>query len=99
MAAIWLSTWLVVQEMLSLEGFGAPSGVVLPQQNGLVIDELATLCVYNLAAEVLVLEEVEEVQAHWIFQVLGEVWIFPVQQVLEIIYERRILEEAALSED
>ena len=85
--------------MLSLEGFCASSSVVLPQEDGLVINELATLCIHNLTTEVFVLKEVEEVQTHWIFQILGKFWIFPIEQVLEIIYERWILEKATLSQD
>lgn len=61
---------------------GAPSRVVLPQQNGLVVDEFAALRVHNLPPEVLVLEQIEKVQTHRILEVLGVLGVLPVQQIL-----------------
>lgn len=78
---------------------GATSRVVLPQQDRLVVDELATVRVDNLPSKVFVLEQIEEVQAHRILQVACVLGFLPVQQILQIVDESRILEESTLGDD
>lgn len=76
-----------------------PPRVVLPEQQLLVVDELGALTVDQLAPEVLVLEQVEEVQAHRVLKVLGVLGLLPVEQVLEVVDECGVLEVASLSQD
>lgn len=59
--------------------FRSSPGVMLPQQYRLIIDEFTALRVDNLATEVFVLQQIEEVQAHWILEITGVFWFFPVQ--------------------
>lgn len=59
--------------------FDASSRVVLPEKNGLVVDKLAALRIDNLSPEVFVLQQIQEVQAHRVFQVTGIVGLFPIQ--------------------
>lgn len=47
-----------VQELHAL------TGVVLPVQDGLVVYEFAALAIDDLLAEILVLQQIQEVQAH-----------------------------------
>lgn len=52
---------LVVSGIEQLHAF---AGVVLPVQDGLVINELAALAIDDLLAEIFVLQQIQEVQAH-----------------------------------
>lgn len=79
--------------------FRAPPRVVLPQQDGLIVDELAALCADDLAPKVLVLQQIEEVQAHRVLQIASVFRLLPVQQVLQVVDERRVFEVAALCDD
>lgn len=62
--------------------FDASSGVVLPQEDGLVIDEFTALSVDDLPPEVLVLQKIEEVQACGVLDEARVLGLLPVQQVL-----------------
>lgn len=79
--------------------FDAPPGVVLPQENGLIVDEFATLRVDDFAAKVLVLQEIEEVQTGGVLDEARILRLLPVQQVLEVVDERLVLEISALGND
>lgn len=79
--------------------FDASPGVVLPQEDGLVIDEFTALCVDDLPAEVLVLQEIEEVQTCGVLDEARVLGLLPVEQVLEIVDECLILEVASLGDD
>lgn len=63
------------------------SGIVLPQENLLVVYEFCTLRIDDLAPEMLILKEIQKVQAHRILQVFSIFWLLPVEQVLEVVYE------------
>jgi hypothetical protein len=72
---------------------------VLPQENGLIVDELYARSCDDFSSEVFALEEVEEVQAHRVFQKLGKLGLLPVQQVFEVIHEARVFEVVTLGEN
>jgi hypothetical protein len=76
-----------------------PPRVMLPQQNLLVVDEFRALRVDQLPSKVLILQQVQKVQTHGVLQVFGVFRFLPVQQVLEIVDERAILEVAPLGQD
>lgn len=62
-----------------LKQLGSSPGVVLPQQHLLVVDEFGTLSVGQLASEMLVLQLIQEIETHGIFQIVGVLRLFPVQ--------------------
>jgi len=72
---------------------------VLPLQNGLVVYELAALRVDDLPAEVFVLQQIEEVEAHWVHEVFRIVRLLPVLQILQVVDERLVLEKSTLCKD
>jgi hypothetical protein len=76
-----------------------PPRVMLPQQNLLVVDEFRALRVDQLPSKVLILQQVQKVQTHGVLQVFGVFRFLPVEQVLEIVDERAILEVAPLGQD
>lgn len=84
---------------LLIQQLGPLPRVMLPQQHLLVINELCTLRVHNLPPEVFVLEQVKEVQAHGILEILGVLRLFPVEQVVQVVDERFILQIATLGEE
>lgn len=84
---------------IGLQEPAAPSRVVLPQQDLLVVDEFGALGVDQFAAEMFVLEKIEKIQAHGVFQELGVVGFLPVLQVLEVVYERVIFEVVPLGQN
>jgi len=72
---------------------------VLPLENGLVVYELAALRINDLAAEVLVLKQVEKVEAHWVHEVFGIIRLLPVLQILQVVDKRLVLEKSTLGKD
>jgi len=72
---------------------------VLPLENGLVVYELAALRINDLAAEVLVLKQVEKVEAHWVHEVFGIIRLLPVLQILQVVDERLVLKKSTLGKD
>lgn len=53
-----------MEEMLLFKCLSAPTGVMLPQENCLVVNELDTRCGNDFPSEFFTLQEIEEVQAH-----------------------------------
>uniref|UniRef100_A0A182V453 Uncharacterized protein n=1 Tax=Anopheles merus TaxID=30066 RepID=A0A182V453_ANOME len=94
---------LVVCSTLLLKAGGAergqpraPPGVVLPQQDRLVVDKLAALCADDLAPKMLVLQQIEKVQTHGKLEVFRVLRLLPVQQILQVVYEGSIFEVSSL---
>lgn len=85
--------------MLLIERLCSSASVMLPKQDGLVVDELAARRCDNLSSELLALKQVEEVQAHRIFQEFCEFGLLPVEQILKIVNEAWVLEVITLGED
>lgn len=110
----------------------ALAGVMLPVQQLLLINELGALSVDLLLPEVLVLQQLQHVQAVGVpaggakdtvrnlqakgpadcpvfrvekekngalLQELGVLWLLPVQQVLQVVDEGSLLQEAPLSQN
>lgn len=85
--------------MLLIERLCSPARVMLPKQDGLVVDEFAAWRCDDLPSKFLALKQVEEVQAHRIFQEFCEFWLLPVEQILKIVNEAWIFEVITLGED
>lgn len=47
----------------------------------------------------LVLQQIEKVEAHWVHEVFGIVRFLPVLQILQVVDERLVLKEPTLGED
>lgn len=85
-----------MQEILLVERFCSSTRVMLPKQNRLIVDKFDARCSDNLSSELFALEKIEEIQAHRIFEKLCKLWLLPVEQVLQVVDEARILEIIAL---
>lgn len=77
----------------------APPGVMLPEEHGLVVDELAALRVDDLPPKVLVLEQIEKVQTHGVLDEAGILGLLPVEQVFQVVDEGLVLEVASLCDN
>ena len=78
---------------------GPPPGVVLPVEDDLVIQEPRALPRNNLFPECLVLEQLQEVQADGVLQVVNICRLLPVHQVPQVVDKTLILHEASLSKE
>lgn len=81
------------------EHAGSPAGVMLPEQDGLVIYEFAAVRVDGFAPKVFVLQKVQEIQAHGVFEIACIFRFLPVQQVFQIVHKGCIFKIPTLSED
>lgn len=62
----------------------------------MVVDEFGALRVNQLAPEMFVLEQIEEIQTHRVFEVFSVFRIFPIQQVFKVVYECGVFEITSL---
>lgn len=72
---------------------------MLPQQNGLIVDELAALRTDNFASELFALQEIEEVETHRVLDELGKFWLLPVEEIFEVVHEIWVLKVVTLGEN
>lgn len=73
--------------------------VMLPQKNRLVVNEFTALCTDNFTSELFTLQEIEEVETHWVLDEFSEIWLLPIEEVLEIVYEVWVFKVVTLSEN
>lgn len=85
--------------MLLVECLCSSTRVVLPEQDRLVVDELAAWRRDNLPSEIFALEQVKEVQAHRILQEFCKLGFFPIEQILKVVNEAWVFEVITLGEN
>lgn len=73
--------------------------VVLPMEQLLVLDKFRTLTIGDFSPEMLILQQLQEVQAHGILDEFRIFRLAPVLKVIQVIAEGPFLEEATLGQE
>lgn len=74
------------------------AGVMLPVEKLLLVDELGALSVHQLLPEVLVLQQLQHVQAVRVLEKLCILGLLPVQQILQVVDVGSLSQEASLGQ-
>lgn len=82
--------------IVDVQQLDASPSVVLPQKDCLIVDKLAAMRVNDFPPEMLILQQIQEIQAHRVLEKPRVFWFLPVQQILQVIDERLVFKKASL---